>query len=83
MSTLLETIAQGTTAFEVIKEAGTSLISAIGNVVVSSARSAEFGSNETEGTGGIVSVSGLVCIVSFQLSYIGANVDKSIIEIGV
>ena len=83
MSTLLETIAQGTTAFEVIKEAGTSLISAIGNVVVSSARSAEFGSNETEGTEGIVSVSGLVCIVSFQLSYIGANVDKSIIEIGV
>lgn len=82
MSTLLETTAQGTTAFEVVKEAGTSLISAIGNVVVSSARSAEFGSNETEGTEGIVSVSGLVCIVSFQLSYIGANVDKSIIEIG-
>lgn len=67
MSTLLETSAKGTTGFEVVKEAGTSLISAIGNVVVSSARSAEFGSNETEGTDGIVSVSALICIISFNL----------------
>lgn len=62
MTSLLETTAKGTTGFVVVKEAGTSLISAIGNVAVSSARSAEFGSNETEGTDGIVSVSGLQCL---------------------